>query len=76
MRVPEEIKLGLESCHAMKPGACEHCPYRPSAKCSEFLGEDAVQYIKRLEAEIEELEAEIEELETKVEELENEQEED
>jgi hypothetical protein len=61
MRVPEEIKLGLEACHSMKPHSCEHCPYRPAAKCSEFLGEDAVQYIRQLEMRVEELENEQEE---------------
>lgn len=47
MKMPEEIKTGLECCDNME---CERCPYRNGDDCV-YLNTDALAYIQQLEAE-------------------------
>ena len=58
MKTPEEIKKGLECCVTVE---CEECPYAINLEtthgkivsgCEEHVMQDAVAYIKQLEAQV------------------------
>lgn len=55
MKTPEEIKKGLECCHNEVACECEDCPYSmeggETLNCDFLLGEDALAYIRQIEAE-------------------------
>lgn len=51
MKMPEEIKAGLECC--IKACDCDNnCPYMPEINCTLAQRQDALAYIQQLEAQV------------------------
>lgn len=50
MKTPDDIKRGLECCRV---GDCDcyNCPYLKTRSCMHYLKQDALAYIRQLEAE-------------------------
>lgn len=49
MKTPEEIKRGLGCC---LEGFCKNCSYEEILNCTESVMEDALDYIRQLEAQV------------------------
>lgn len=53
MKMPDEIKKGLEACVAGECNGKGHkCPYRDEGECTSTLAKDALAYIQQLKAKV------------------------
>ena len=55
MKMPEEIKKGLECCNrrtTLVYEKCDNCPYRDEEECMRKMELDALAYIRQLEAKL------------------------